>query len=209
MSLRTSPADLEGLPPGVPHIIRNEAAERFSFYGMKAVLAVFMLQYLHLLDGPGLPAMSEAAATEKVHMFTFWVYFTPFFGAILADVFLDKYRTIIALSLVYCAGHAALALMGVFRNSAMWLVIGLGLIALGSGGIKPWLERRKQEIGVQSTESVTVEGTGGLQRRFFSGGQTKLQGADYFWFFTWLMLGTAVAFMPYALLYRPKTYLQD
>ena len=53
MSYRTSPADLEGMPPGVPHIIGNEAAERFSFYGMKAVLAVFMVQYLHLMDGRG------------------------------------------------------------------------------------------------------------------------------------------------------------
>jgi dipeptide/tripeptide permease len=41
------------MPPGVPHIIGNEAAERFSFYGMKAVLAVFMVHYLHLMDGGG------------------------------------------------------------------------------------------------------------------------------------------------------------
>ena len=54
MAYRTSPADLEGLPPGVPHIIGNEAAERFSFYGMKALLAIFMVQYLHLLDGAGI-----------------------------------------------------------------------------------------------------------------------------------------------------------
>lgn len=137
MAWRTSPADLEGLPPGVPHIIGNEAAERFSFYGMKAVLAVFMVDYLHLLDGPALNGMSEAAATEKVHWFNFWVYFTPILGALLADGFLGKYRTIIALSLVYCAGHAALAMMGVFGHSSVWLMAGLGLIALGSGGIKP------------------------------------------------------------------------
>lgn len=137
MSWRTSPADLEGFPPGVPHIIGNEAAERFSFYGMKAVLAVFMVHYLHVLDGPGSTGMSEASATEKVHLFNFWVYFTPFLGALLADVFFGKYRTIIALSLVYCAGHAALAMMGVFGDSPMWLMMGLGLIALGSGGIKP------------------------------------------------------------------------
>lgn len=46
-SYRTSPADLEGMPPGIAHIIGNEAAERFSFYGMKAVLAIFMVNYLH------------------------------------------------------------------------------------------------------------------------------------------------------------------
>ncbi len=137
MSYRTSPADLDGMPPGVPHIIGNEAAERFSFYGMKAVLAVFMVQYLHLMDGLSGAAMSEAEATEKVHLFNGAVYLTPLLGALLADIFIGKYRTIIALSVVYCAGHAALAAMGVFGSSPWWLMAGLGLIALGSGGIKP------------------------------------------------------------------------
>lgn len=137
MSYRTSPLDLNGMPPGVPHIIGNEAAERFSFYGMKAVLAVFMVHYLHLMDGPGGTGMSEAEATEKVHLFNGMVYITPLLGALLADIFIGKYRTIIALSLVYCGGHAALAAMGMFGNSPWWLMAGLGLIALGSGGIKP------------------------------------------------------------------------
>jgi len=137
MSYRTSPSDLEGLPPGVPHIIGNEAAERFSFYGMKGVLAVFMVQYLHLMDGRSGSAMNEAQATANLHLFNGAVYLTPFLGALLADVFIGKFRTIIALSLVYCAGHAALACMGVFGNSPWWLMAGLGLIALGSGGIKP------------------------------------------------------------------------
>ena len=134
---RTSPSDVEGMPPGVPHIIGNEAAERFSFYGMKAVLAVFMVSYLHLMDGRGSSVMNEAEATAKVHLFNSAVYFTPILGALLADLFAGKYRTIIWLSLVYCAGHAALACMGVFGNSPLWLAAGLGLIALGSGGIKP------------------------------------------------------------------------
>jgi POT family proton-dependent oligopeptide transporter len=137
MAYRTSPADLDGMPPGVPHIIGNEAAERFSFYGMKAVLAVFMVQYLHLMDGLGAGGMSEAEATAKVHLFNSAVYITPLLGALLSDIFIGKYRTIIALSLVYCAGHAALAAMGVSGNSPWWLAAGLGLIALGSGGIKP------------------------------------------------------------------------
>lgn len=137
MAYRTSPANLVGLPPGVPHIIGNEAAERFSFYGMKAVLAVFMVQYLHLMDGRGTAGMSEAEATANVHRFIFWVYLTPLLGAFLSDIFIGKYRTIIALSLIYCAGHAALGCMGMFGNSPWWLAAGLGLIALGSGGIKP------------------------------------------------------------------------
>ncbi|MEO5712720.1 MAG: POT family MFS transporter [Luteolibacter sp.] len=137
MAHRSSPADLDGMPPGIPFIIGNEAAERFSFYGMKAVLAVFMVQYLHLMDSGLTSVMNEAEATEKVHLFNGAVYLTPFLGALLADIFAGKYRTIILLSLVYCAGHAALACMGMFGNSPWWLMAGLGLIALGSGGIKP------------------------------------------------------------------------
>ncbi|MEM6911946.1 MAG: POT family MFS transporter [Verrucomicrobiota bacterium] len=134
---RTLPAETERFPTGIPHIIGNEAAERFSFYGMKAVLAVFLAQYLHLMNEvPGL-AMSRAAANEKVHLFNGFVYATPLLGAILSDAFFGKYRTIIWLSVVYCMGHAALALMGTLGEATAWLWMGLGLIALGSGGIKP------------------------------------------------------------------------
>jgi len=38
----TKPFDIEGMPPGIPYIVGNEAAERFSFYGMRAILFVFM-----------------------------------------------------------------------------------------------------------------------------------------------------------------------
>ena len=44
---------------------------------------------------------------------------------------------------------------------------------------------------------------------YYSGGQTKLEGAAYFWFFTKLMLFTAVLFIPFSLFYKPKTYLQQ
>ena len=55
------------------------------------------------------------------------VYFTPLIGAFLADLWLGKYRTILALSLVYCAGHVVLAV----DNTRTGLMLGLGLIALG------------------------------------------------------------------------------
>ncbi len=125
------------MPSGIPNIIGNEAAERFSFYGMKAILFVFLTQYLHLMDGKIGKPMDEVYATELIHWFNAAFYITPFIGAILADAFLGKYRVIIFLSLVYCAGHAALAMMGHFGNSKWWMFSGLALIALGAGGIKP------------------------------------------------------------------------
>jgi proton-dependent oligopeptide transporter, POT family len=137
MSHRTAPIETEKMPPGIPYIIGNEAAERFSFYGMRTILVVFMLQYLHFMDGTGGSAMSNNEAIGNYHQFTSWVYFTPLLGALLADIFLGKYRTILWLSIVYCLGHAALACMGSFGNSPWWLFSGLLLICLGSGGIKP------------------------------------------------------------------------
>lgn len=137
MPYRTVPENTTKMPAGIPHIIGNEAAERFSFYGMKAILAVFLTQYLFLMDGSGGKPMDEARSAELVHWFNGAFYLTPFLGAILADRYLGKYRVIMILSLVYCAGHAALALMGKFGNSEWWMIGGLVLIALGAGGIKP------------------------------------------------------------------------
>lgn len=119
------------MPPGVPFIVVNEAAERFSYYGMRAILVIFMTQYL--LDSSGVLApMKDTEAKQTYHLFTLSAYFFPLLGGILADAFWGKYRTIIALSLVYCLGHLALAL----NETRTGLLIGLGLIALGSGGIK-------------------------------------------------------------------------
>ena len=140
---RTVPTETTGMPRGIPFIIGNEAAERFSFYGMKAILATFMTQYL--MNAAGESAyLTDAQAREYVHLFVFSAYFFPVLGALVSDIFLGKYRTIILLSVVYCLGHLALALIdmpGWFLSATMepkgWLVAGLFLIALGSGGIKP------------------------------------------------------------------------
>ena len=120
------------MPGGVPFIIGNEFAERFSFYGMKAILAIFMTQ--HLMGAGGqLETMSDVQATKWIHLFVAAVYLTPLLGGLLADLVWGKYRTIIWLSIVYCLGHLALAL----DDTRIGLGVGLGLIALGAGGIKP------------------------------------------------------------------------
>jgi POT family proton-dependent oligopeptide transporter len=135
---RTTPTDTEGMPPGIPYIIGNEAAERFSYYGMRTILTIFMVRYLYLMSDTILPAMSKAEAQERYHTFSSWVYLFPILGAIVADAFTGKYRIIIAVSVLYCLGHLALAFMGGGGLSAeTWLWLGLFLIALGSGGIKP------------------------------------------------------------------------
>jgi dipeptide/tripeptide permease len=128
----TKPPNISTMPPGVPYIIGNEAAERFSFYGMRSILIVFMTTYM--VNKLGMPdRMGDAEARGYFSMFVSAVYFLPILGAILAECFLGKYNTIFWLSLVYCAGHFALAL----NDTRVGLMVGLGLIALGSGGIKP------------------------------------------------------------------------
>jgi proton-dependent oligopeptide transporter, POT family len=128
---QTAPLPINAMPPGVPYIIGNEAAERFCFYGMNAILVVFMTE--KLLDAGGNPdVMTEGAAKACFHLFVAGVYFFPILGAILADALWGKYRTILYLSLVYCLGCFALAA----DQTRLGLFLGLGLIAIGSGGIK-------------------------------------------------------------------------
>jgi proton-dependent oligopeptide transporter, POT family len=128
----TAPIKTTKMPPGVPFIVGNEAAERFSYYGMASILVIFMSR--HLMDRSGkLDLMTEEQAKSAFHFFVTAVYFLPFFGAILADAFFGKYRTVMVLSIVYCVGHFVLAL----DATRLGLAIGLSLIAIGAGGIKP------------------------------------------------------------------------
>ena len=149
----TSPPNISGMPPGVPYIIGNEAAERFSFYGMRSILTIFMTAYLVNTLGT-LEPMGDAEARAWFSTFVSAVYFLPILGAILAEGFLGKYRTILWLSIVYCLGHLTLAFMdtawGIAFGQRWILAIGLGLIAFGSGGIKPCVSAN---VGDQFGES--------------------------------------------------------
>ena len=120
------------LPPQIPFIIGNEACERFSFYGMRNILTIFLTGFL--LTGIADAELRKAEAKEVFHVFVMGVYFFPLLGGWLADRFLGKYRTILWLSGLYCVGHACLA---IFEGSRVGFFTGLALIALGSGGIKP------------------------------------------------------------------------
>lgn len=119
------------MPRQIPFIIANEGCERFSFYGMRNILTVFLstmlLTYLPQGERTG-------AAKEVFHTFVIGVYLFPMLGGWLSDRFFGKYNTVLWFSLIYCAGHACLAL---FDDNVTGFYTGLLLIALGSGGIKP------------------------------------------------------------------------
>lgn len=118
-------------PPQVKFIIGNEACERFSYYGMKGILALYITNVL---------MQTRDQATNIIHLFGFANYFMPLIGAWVSDRFWGRYHTILWISLFYCLGHGVLALSDFVPSNdgkILTLFIGLGLIAFGSGGIKP------------------------------------------------------------------------
>jgi POT family proton-dependent oligopeptide transporter len=133
MDYRTQPDhETKRWPAGIPYIIGNECCERFSFYGMKSILYVHLVS-LFVLSGY-VAENAQNQATANVHLFITGVYAFPMIGAIIADRFWGKYNTILYLSLIYCAGHGVLA---IGEDSFAGMALGLSLIAIGSGGIKP------------------------------------------------------------------------
>jgi POT family proton-dependent oligopeptide transporter len=128
----TAPLPSKKMPAGIPYILINETTERLAFYGMSSVLVLFMTD--HLRDSNGaLNVMSNELATEYFHWFNAAVYFIAILGAIISDVWLGKFKTIIAFCVVYCLGFAAMT----FDHTRLGLFAGLSLIAVGSGIIKP------------------------------------------------------------------------
>ncbi|XP_055536009.1 peptide transporter family 1-like [Wyeomyia smithii] len=118
-------------PRSIFFIISNEFSERFNYYGMRTVLALYLTQKLNYDDD---------TATVIYHIFTSLAYFFPLMGAILADSWLGKFKTILYLSMVYCVGSALIALGAIpplNLPATSMTVLGLLFIAVGSGGIKP------------------------------------------------------------------------
>lgn len=112
------------MPAGIPFIVANEFAERFCYYGINAILTIYMTRFLR---------MGDADATTYHSLFKSGAYFFPLIGAIVSDVFWGKFRTIITFSIAYALGCTFLA----FVPGTFGLMLGLGLVAFGTGGIKP------------------------------------------------------------------------
>jgi len=140
-------------PPQIKYIIGNEACERFSYYGIRSILALYIstVLFAHLPAGE-----AKDKATEIIHLFIFANYFTPLLGAWISDKWLGRYNTILYISLIYCLGNLILA-FGV--GSPLWLYVGLGFIAVGSGGIKPC-------VSAFCGDQFTAEQSGLLQKAY-------------------------------------------
>lgn len=112
-------------------IIINEFCERFSFYGFRTVLYIFFTGFLKI---------EKDTATAIYHAFTMLCYFTPILGAVIADGYIGLYKTIFSLSIFYAIGQVVLTVTSIGPLGAPNIVgpmIGLVIIAIGTGGIKP------------------------------------------------------------------------
>ena len=125
------------MPSAIPYIIGNEAAERFNYYGLRAILTTFMVGQFFAAKYQGMEGATQkaaAAANGATHDFVAMSYLLPLFGGMLSDWFWGKYKTILYLSMVYVLGNVLLA---VSVNNELMFTSALMLIAMGAGGIKP------------------------------------------------------------------------
>ena len=115
---------LKSHPTGFWFVFWGELAERSSFYGMRAILGLYLITTLEYPREQGASIMQFFIAS---------CYLTPLLGGVIADRWLGRYRTILYFSVPYIVGH--LVLGGIQTRTGLF--IALALLALGSGSIKP------------------------------------------------------------------------
>ncbi len=119
-----------GHPSGLFVMFFTEMWERFSYYGMRALLVLFLVTSV-VDNGWG---WERNEAMLLYGWYTGLVYLTPLLGGFIADKFLGFKKAVVLGALLMTLGHAAMALEVV---SDMFFFIGLGLIILGNGFFKP------------------------------------------------------------------------
>lgn len=138
------PAGAERHPPGLAYLAFTEVWERFSFYGMQALLVLYMVDHA-LLPGTaqdiwglgGLrsaleavfgPLSTQAFASQIFGLYTGFVYFTPVFGGILGDRVRGPRRTVVLGALLLALGHLLMAFEASFVLALVILVLGVGCL---------------------------------------------------------------------------------
>ncbi len=112
---------LWGHPKGLYILFLTEMWERFSYYGMRTLLIYYMIKHLMI---------AQADASQIYGLYTGLVYFTPFFGGILADRWWGQRRTVIVGGVLMAIGHFVMAFESLFFPA-------LALLILGNGAFKP------------------------------------------------------------------------
>lgn len=119
-----------GHPAGLFLLFFTEMWERFSYYGMRALLVLFLTS--EIISGGW--EWTNAEAGVLYGTYTFLVYLTPIFGGLIADKITGFRNAILIGALLMTLGHASMAMEG-FGNTFFYL--GLLLLILGNGMFKP------------------------------------------------------------------------
>lgn len=160
------PGWLGGRPKGLAVLAGTELAERFSYYGMTALLALYLSKQL-LLPGHaesvlGLagvrrlfefrgPISNQAFASLLYGWYAGLVYFTPILGGYVADRWLGARRTVVLGALLMAAGHIAMSFDTTF-------LLALALLILGSGCLKGNISAQVGALYPKAAESARAQG---------------------------------------------------
>jgi POT family proton-dependent oligopeptide transporter len=138
--------DLFGHPKGLAFLFATEMWERFSYYGMRALLVLYLTKYLllpeHAAGVAGLAGVRNALeavfgpldvqplSSQIYGFYTALVYLTPIFGGLLADRVLGQRRTVVLGAVLMAIGHFMMAIEQLFLFALLALIF-------GSGAFKP------------------------------------------------------------------------
>jgi dipeptide/tripeptide permease len=134
---------LFGHPLGLTYLFLTEMWERFSYYGMRALLVYYMVKYLFIMPDVGQkvmgftvikaglealfgPLATQALSSQVYGLYTALVYLTPFFGGIIADRYLGQRRTVIVGAILMAIGHFLMAVQFLFFPALLFLIMGNG-----------------------------------------------------------------------------------
>jgi POT family proton-dependent oligopeptide transporter len=155
--------DLFGHPKGLTFLFTTEMWERFSYYGMRALLVLYMTKYLlipehsgnvlglaglkHGLEAVFGPLDVQPFSSQIYGFYTALVYLTPVFGGLLADRVLGQRRTVIIGAILMAIGHFLMAVEPLFLFALAALILGNGAfkpnISTQVGGLYPAGDRRR------------------------------------------------------------------
>lgn len=121
-------ATILGHPAGLFTLFFTEMWERFSYYGMRALLVLFLVSDI----AKGGWEWSNAEAAQLYALYTGLVYVTPIFGGLLADKLLGYRKAVVLGAILMTCGHASMAM-----ESPFFFYLGLTLLILGNGAFKP------------------------------------------------------------------------
>lgn len=137
------PGTFLGHPKGLFVLFFTEMWERMSYYGMRSLLVLYMVNHLfirpdvgqsvlgfnalkHALESAFGPMATQALSSQVYGLYTGFVYFTPFFGGLLADRVIGRRKAVVVGGVLMAIGHFLMAIENLFFPALMFLILGNG-----------------------------------------------------------------------------------